>query len=487
MVVTTPQYQTPAQITGTLTLPAGTVPTVSAVAYAAILDATTGRLVSRQMIPSPATLPAPFTVGYDASLVNPDDSYVAIGGLIDGPTLWASAPTTIAPDATYDLTLTLSSTVIPGPGASATPVASGSPEPSATPAGTPNGSPFVTPKPTSAPSEAPTATPTEVATAAPTEAPTAPPSASPTLAPSATPAATESVQPSASVGPSESPSALTVTGQVTYTEPATLSDAAVLTVVVVQVDSNGPSVVAVGEQQIKTPGQVPIGFSVPLDPALLVPTTDAFLYATLIDGTNAWTTDGGVAVATNGAPTDNVQVPLTFRPDLIQGEVTGAITGLPSDISLDAWAMAFVVNQADGTILGLQSGPIYGSTLVPFEIPFQVENVDPDATYVAAATVFDNTRTFRSDQGVPVITNGNPFSDIVLPVIAAGPSATPTAVATPTAAAPTATAQPVATATPAASNGSGGGVDPLLIAGVAGLVIIGLIVVVAVMRRQPGS
>ena len=283
-----------------------------------------------------------------------------------------------------------------------------------------------------------------------------------------------------------------MTGQVTYKEPATLSPAAVLTIVVVQVDPNGPTVVNVGELRIDNPGQQPIAFSVPLDPALLVPTSDATLYATLVDGTNAWTTEGGVKVATNGAPTTDVQVPLIYRPDLIEGEVTGAVTNLPSDISLSAWGEAVILNQSDGSVLGLQTGAIHGSTLVPFEVPFLVENVDPTQTYVIVAAVFDNTRTFRSESGVQVITNGT-FSGVVLPMIEVNPSPTPSIAASPTAAASTAasatataahSAAPVATASPTTpSNTTGGGVDPLLIAGLLGIIVVGAIVVAIVVRR----
>src|SRR4051794_21803551 len=47
VLLSTPEYQTPAQITGTMALPSGVTASPTAVAYAAILDATTGRLVSR--------------------------------------------------------------------------------------------------------------------------------------------------------------------------------------------------------------------------------------------------------------------------------------------------------------------------------------------------------------------------------------------------------------------------------------------------------
>jgi uncharacterized lipoprotein YbaY len=484
--VVLPTYQTPAQVTGTIALPPATVPTTAAVYYAEILDSTTGRLVSRQVIPAPATLPVPFAVGYDAALVNPAETYVIVGGLVDAPSLWLSTPSTIAPGGTFDLTLAPTTTVIPG-GPSPSPAASASAAASETPGTSPGSPPPVTPKPTgsAAATPPPTLAPTPVATAtpAPTPTPTPSPSPTPTLAPTAspTPAATASAQPAASAEPSSSPGPITVTGQATYTESWKLTEAAVFTVAVVQVDPNGPSVVAVGEQEITNPGQVPISFSIPLDMSLLVPTNDAFLYATLVDGKEAWTVASGIKVATNGNPTDNVQVPLVFRPDVIEGNVTGAIIDLPPDISSEAWASVALLNTSDDTILGFQSGPIYkGSGAVPFDVPFLIANVDRDKSYVAIGNVFDHDRTFRS-QGVGIITQGNPYENVILPVVQIAPSLAPTATPVPVA---TATAVPVATASPTTSSGgTGGGADPLLIAGVIGLIIVGLIVVAVVIRR----
>ena len=43
-----PTYQTPASITGTIALPPDTEISDSAVAYATVLNATTGRLVARR-------------------------------------------------------------------------------------------------------------------------------------------------------------------------------------------------------------------------------------------------------------------------------------------------------------------------------------------------------------------------------------------------------------------------------------------------------
>ena len=60
---------------GTIVVPEGTELSPSAVAYAAIFNATSGRLVARQVVPSPITFPIPFIVGFDA---RPDRS----GGIL---------------------------------------------------------------------------------------------------------------------------------------------------------------------------------------------------------------------------------------------------------------------------------------------------------------------------------------------------------------------------------------------------------------------
>ena len=270
-----------------------------------------------------------------------------------------------------------------------------------------------------------------------------------------------------------------VSGQALYKEPATLTSNAVLMVTVVQVSADGQTVNTVGKTEVNNPGQVPIGFSVTLDPTLLNPNEDAFAWASLIDGTNAWTSAGGVPVATNGAPSAGVLLLLTFRPDLIEGEVTGLVTGLPSGIGMNAWGMAFILDTSDGSVLGIQTGAIHGSNLVPFSVPFLTENVDSTKTYVVGATVFDDVNTYRSDPGVPVITNGNPFSGIQLTMVSVGPSPTPSPVPTPTVAptpSPVPTSAPTAAPTPTpTSNGStsGGGIDPVVL-----LVILALVVVV---------
>src|SRR4051794_23492858 len=175
--LSTAQYETAAQISGTIVAPSGTEFSDTAVAYAGILNATTGRLVSRQVILAPLTSPIPFVVGYDAALINPDDTYVAAAGVIDGATLWQSqTPTPITPDGVYELDVVQTSTVIPVPGASP----SAEPSESAVPSESTEPSPSVEPSQSTEPSVTPTdsGSPQPTTSAKPTKTPK--PTATPT-------------------------------------------------------------------------------------------------------------------------------------------------------------------------------------------------------------------------------------------------------------------------------------------------------------------
>ena len=144
-------------------------------------------MVVRQTLPSPTTQPIPFTINYDADLVDPAATYVAIGAVIDGEVLWQSPTGLPVTPGAADLALTLEQTsqTIP-PASSAAPSTEPTSEVSGPPAtaGTPppasevpTTEPTRPPRPTRQPTEPPTPTPTATATAAPTEAPPATPAA----------------------------------------------------------------------------------------------------------------------------------------------------------------------------------------------------------------------------------------------------------------------------------------------------------------------
>jgi uncharacterized lipoprotein YbaY len=258
-----------------------------------------------------------------------------------------------------------------------------------------------------------------------------------------------------------------VAGTLAYRERVALSDAATATVAIVQVQAG--TLTIVGSMQIENPGQIPIAFDVPLDANTFDPTLDTELWATITDGDNAWATGEGVAVATNGAPSQGVVVELTFRPDLLEGHVTGFINGT-GDTTENGYFMTWVISDA-GDVLGVENQSSGTGEPIPFAVPFRVTDVDPEMGYVARAYVKDESNVWVTQEGAAVITGGNPFADVELTVAQVAPTPSPSPTAS-----PSATAVP----TPPAS----GGIDPLVIALVAGLVIIGVVAVVMFMRRE---
>ena len=475
-----------------------------------MLNGDTGRVIGRQVIVSPsatavapttaAATPAaasgqiPFTVTYDSDLVDPAAPILAVGALADAGTLWQTdSPATVTAGTPVALTVaekgTLPGEASPPPSATPTEVPTPTVAPTEKPSATPK--PSATAKPTATasgnPTAEPTATPTEAPTATPTQAPTATPTTAPTATPTATPSPspTPTVTPSASPSPTPSPGAIVVSGTLVYREPHRLDITSVARVVVAQLNADGTMAV-VGQVNIYNPGAVPIAFSVVLS-SDLNPTAETRLWAVIKDGNEAWTSAGaGIAVATNGAPTDNVLVGMFYRPDLIQAEVTGTISGA-TDLTGGAWTMTWIVDSTSHKVIALDSDLVNGANPPTFLVPFATTDITAGASYVAMAAVFDGANEWRSSTGTPVITSGNPLSNVVITVAQTSPSATPTPAATATASSTTgATASPTSAAptpTPSGSGSSGsGGIDPLVL-GVLALVVIGGAAVIYVMRR----
>ena len=179
------------------------------------------------------------------------------------------------------------------------------------------------------------------------------------------------------------------------------------------------------------------------------------LYAGIVDGDLAWVTPIGVPVETGVALVEGVELPLAFRPDLLKGAITGTITGVGLDSASDpeSFGTALAFNVTTGETIGFQFIEPTGAAPVPFSVPYDPTAVDPTADYVIRASIFDGTATWATEAGVPVITNGNPRSDVQVTVTVVNPP-TP---------APTMTPAPTATAAPVAPVDSGGGIGSILI------------------------
>ncbi len=142
------------------------------------------------------------------------------------------------------------------------------------------------------------------------------------------------------------------------------------------------------------------------------------VYAGIVDGDLAWVSPSGVPVDVPQPLISGVQIPLEYRPDLLKGAVTGTISGegLDPQANPDSYGTAFVLDAGTGATIGFQLISPVGPVPVPFSVPYDPSSIQSSASYVAHATMWDGTTMWDAPTGAPVITNGNPKSDVALTV-----------------------------------------------------------------------
>lgn len=99
-----------------------------------------------------------------------------------------------------------------------------------------------------------------------------------------------------------------VTGTVTYRERIALTPDAVLTVEVRELTPEGKPGDILGQQVVTSPGQVPLPFSVALNPQRIRPEASYGLTARITDGGRTFGTPTAVPVLTQGHRSTDVQV-----------------------------------------------------------------------------------------------------------------------------------------------------------------------------------
>ena len=427
------------QVTGSIAVPGDGRLTTGAVSIAALIKQETGTLVSRDVRPIVEGDPITFSIPVDPGLIDPAATYVAKAAIVDGPAVWedrTGAAAIVGGQPVGDIALTVTRAPSDIPAATVPP----------------------TPVPSEGPTEAPTAAPTETPTEAPTEAPT--PTPTPTATPSESPTPSPSPTPEASPSPVEGP----LTGTLSYAESHQLSADAIAAVALVRGKARPDEASIVAWELYRDIGQVPVSFELAFDAADIDPAATYTVQATIVDGPNAWVTSRGIEVLTNGAPTD-VDIKLGYRPDLAKGEVSGQITAVGLEPASDAYAIAVIVESQTGRTVGIHVRDSNGQLPIPFGIPYTITGIDQSMDYLVQAAINDGTDTeWQNLVGVPVITKGNPRSDVqvvVTEVIKLVPV-------------PTATPAPVASPGPDAGSGSSEGMSLLLI-----IVVIGAVVAVA--------
>ncbi len=434
-------------VTGTIVRSDKQALSAEAVAIAALINADTGTLVARQVLPSPAQSPISFSIPVLSDVIDPAATYVVKAAIDDVDAVWESpegvsaiVAGTIVPNIEVPVTL------VTGPSPSASPSAA----------------------PSESPSEPPTASPS------PTEKPTATPEPSPTAPPSPSPTASPEPSESAGASPTEAPTKGVIEGTLTYREGHRLSADAKAIVILADV-STGPDLGSVVASTTFTPTGPPAPYTLSYRFSAVNSKDTYRLFAGIADGDLAWVTPVGVTVQVPEPSLTGVELPLAFRPDLLKGAVTGLITGDGLDATTPGSAGTVMIVRADtGDTVGFQLLSSPGSAPIPFSVPFDPLSLTPGADYELYAWVFDGTSEWANQDGVPVISNGNPTSNVSV-LVTQEPTPSPS---------PTASPSPVPSASAEPTPGPGGGVQPGLVLLVLLMVGGGAVIAFAVAKNK---
>jgi putative lipoprotein len=99
-----------------------------------------------------------------------------------------------------------------------------------------------------------------------------------------------------------------VTGSVMYRERIALTPDAVVQVEVVELTQDGSPGTVIGQQTIKSPAQVPIPFSVDINPQRVRAEGSYAVNVRITDGTRVFSTAAPIPVLTQGHRSSDVQV-----------------------------------------------------------------------------------------------------------------------------------------------------------------------------------
>ena len=225
------------------------------------------------------------------------------------------------------------------------------------------------------------------------------------------------------VSPWVEPAAGTLTGVVTYLERMALDPAAIIVVDLQNVSSGTPAIVTTTE--VPAEGrQVPIPFELAYDPAPIDPAGTYLLYARiLVNGATTFASATGAPVLTNGAPAGNVELvvsPVAAAPT--GGVIQGTVTTSRAPEALEPGALLQVELRepmlADAPATAQVEIPLDGLNFpVSFALPYDPAAIAADRGYVVAARVISgNQLLYTTLSPVPVLTNGAPASNIIVPV-----------------------------------------------------------------------
>jgi uncharacterized lipoprotein YbaY len=204
----------------------------------------------------------------------------------------------------------------------------------------------------------------------------------------------------------------------TYAEPAPLSPDAHALIVLVEGAGKASAGSVVASEIVDEPAQVPVPFLLDYSHVTIDQGVTYTLQATIVDGDRTWVTTTGTPVITKGNPTSGLTLALTYRPDVLKGDVTGSISGVDIQLGTEAFSAAVLLDLTTDTTVGIDVHLQPGQTPIRFAIPFDPAKIEQTTDYVVGAAIIDEPNRWENRQGVPVITKGNPISDVTVPVSA---------------------------------------------------------------------
>ena len=240
--------------------------------------------------------------------------------------------------------------------------------------------------------------------------PTASPSPAPTPAPQPSPTADGSY-PTTGTG--------LLSGVLAYREPVPATPKRQVILSLLEVGPFGTRAVPV--TQYVAAGTSPQAFVLGFDWAQIDPAASYRVMAAMVDGPHTWISREGTPAITQGAPTSGLIVPLSYRADVLEGEVSGIIIGTPADLSPNAFREVFLVRGDSGAVIGYDARRVTDSESLAFAIPFLLEDIDEAVTYLVVARVTDGLSLWTGP-GVPVITQGAPYRVAVPVTLTSDPS-----------------------------------------------------------------
>ncbi len=208
-----------------------------------------------------------------------------------------------------------------------------------------------------------------------------------------------------------------MTGSLSFAERAELTPQAQAIVVLVEHSGNPITARIIESQVIPDPGQVPIAFELHYTTEEIDPEALYTVSAAIVDGTRLWASGDGTRVITYGSPTD-VDLELVYRSDLLKGQVTGQISGTDVTLEGTGFAAAVLFDETSNQEVGMTVVPAPTGVPIDFSVPFDPAGIDDAAEYVVVAGIVEGESRWANRDGVPVITNDNPLTDVIVPVTA---------------------------------------------------------------------